>query len=693
MEGAARQVKDKLELFVSDQEARLLKANGIAFTTLIPDWHAYYAERQKQETQPVSALLRKSQSTGFHFGSMGGFLTLDELRSDLDAMHAKYPTLITTRDSIGASFENRPIWAVRISTDPTPGSQPQALYMGCHHSREPSGMMSLIYYMWYLLDNYGSDPEVTALLNNRELWFIPLVNPDGYYYNQQTYPAGGGMWYKNRHPNADSSSVGVNLNCNYGFKWGFDDIGSSPDPSSASYRGTGPFSEPETRAIRGFVQARHFTMAHSFHSYCDWIIPPWAYLNQETTDSALFRSMEQEMTRFNRYSSGAEYDIEGVANGEAGDWMYGDTTSKPKIYYFCVEVGALADGNWPDLSRILPLVTENVRTNLVLAHAAGNYIRINKAGVACQFSADSAIVSIPFINSGAGTTAAAIDVKVSCPDLGMAATQFNGYAWNTLGPLTILARKNKPVGTNVSMFFELDYQGGKTLDTVTFRLGPATVVYGDNAEGTRSHWVAASTGMQWDTTNVQAHSGRLSFSESPHSNYGSSLSSTFRLDSSLVLAGTAAELRFWLRGRSEDKFDCLRAEISTDGGATWNPIAGRYTSPGSGMPTETPFQSPVLDGFKYEWVEECMDLSGYIGNTLQIRFRFTSDLNKAYDGFYVDDISVLTYGLLSCAHNVQLLREGIDTVRMRANVVNPLAQSRCNAQQQFGGAHRQLVPG
>jgi hypothetical protein len=93
------------------------------------------------------------------------------------------------------------------------------------------------------------------------------------------------------------------------------------------------------------------------------------------------------------------------------------------------------------------------------------------------------------------------------------------------------------------------------------------------------------------------------------------------------------------------------------------------------MPTETPFQSPVLDGFKYEWVEECMDLSGYIGNTLQIRFRFTSDLNKAYDGFYVDDISVLTYGLLSCAHNVQLLREGIDTVRMRANVVNPLAHT------------------
>ncbi len=70
-----------------------------------------------------------------------------------------------------------------------------------------------------------------------------------------------------------------------------------------------------------------------------------------------------------------------------------------------------------------------------------------------------------------------------------------------------------------------------------------------------------------------------------------------------------------------------------------------------------------------------MDLSGYVGNTIQIRFRFTSDLKTAYDGFYVDDISILTYGYLPCAQNVQILRQGIDTVRIRASVVNPLAHT------------------
>lgn len=461
LEEASRKVKDRIDIFVSDHEVQLLKENGIGFTTLIPDWYTYYAERQKQETRPASALLLASPLTNFHFGSMGGFLTMNELAAELDLMRTKYPSLISAKDSIGASYEKRPIWAVRISKNSTPGLQPQALYMAVHHSSEPMSIMSLIYFMWYLLENYGSDAEITRLLENRELWFIPLVNPDGYCYNQQTNPAGGGQWYKNRHPDPASGSVGVNLNRNYGFKWGLDDIGSSPLPSSEGFRGTGPFSEPETQTIRDFIQAHHFTMAHSFHACGDFVAPPWAYNCAETPDSVLFRALELEMTVLNGYSFGAEYPY--PCNGETGDWMYGDTLSKPKIYAFCVEVGADADGVWPPLSRILPLAMENVMTNLVLAHAAGDYIRINKPGVTCQFNTDSAFISVPFINSGAGTAATTLDINVSCPDLDIATTQYSGYAWNTLGPLRIPAKKNKPVGTKVSMIFELNYQGAKRL--------------------------------------------------------------------------------------------------------------------------------------------------------------------------------------------------------------------------------------
>ena len=676
LEGAAHKSKEHIDVFVSEQEIQLLKENGIGFTTLIPDWYAYYTEQQKHETQPASALLRKSSAAGFHLGSMGGFLTYEELRADLDSMRAKYPALITARDSIGSSCENRPIWAVRISKSPIQGALPQALYMGCHHANEPAGMMSVIYFMWYILEKYGTDPEVTTLLDTRELWFVPLVNPDGYCYNQQRYPAGGGQWRWNREPVAPGV-FGVDLNRNYSFKWGFDDIGSSPDPKNTYYRGKAPFSEPETQAIRNFIQAKHFTMAHSYHTSGDFVSPPWAYTCTETPDSVLIRALELDMTALNGYSIGAEYPY--TCNGEAGDWMYGDTLSKPKIIPFTVEVGADADGVWPPLSRILPLAMENVRTNLVLAHAAGNYIRVDRSHVACQFTTDSAIVAVPFINSGVSNAVTTLDINISCPHLGIATTHYSGYLWSTSGPLRIPARKNKPVGTKVSMVFEINYQGGRTVDTVTFRLGPAQVLYADNAEGTRSRWSAStSITMQWDTTDEQAHSGRLSFSESPHGVYQNLLISTFMLDSALVLKGTAAELRFWLKGRVEDDEDCLRAEISTDGGGTWISLAGRYTSPGAGgqYGTQSPFQSPVLDGYKYEWVEEAMDLTEHVGKTIKLRFRFTSDYGIAYDGFYIDDISVLTYGTLSYAHDIVMgpltPRKQQDTVRIRAIVDNPL---------------------
>ena len=76
--------------------------------------------------------------------------------------------------------------------------KPQVLYTSIHHAREPMSLSQLIFYMWYLLENYDSDPEVQYILNNTELYFIPVVNPDGYLYNEFTNPTGGGLWRKNR---------------------------------------------------------------------------------------------------------------------------------------------------------------------------------------------------------------------------------------------------------------------------------------------------------------------------------------------------------------------------------------------------------------------------------------------------------------------------------------------------------------
>ena len=115
---------------------------------------------------------------------------------------------------------------------------------------------------------------LTRLVDEREIFILPVVNPDGYVYNEMIAPDGGGMWRKNRNPEF-APDYGVDLNRNYGYMWGYNDFGSSPDPSDATYRGTAPFSEPETANIRAFVNSHEFVFAVNYHSHSDLIL--WSF--------------------------------------------------------------------------------------------------------------------------------------------------------------------------------------------------------------------------------------------------------------------------------------------------------------------------------------------------------------------------------------------------------------------------------
>src|SRR6185503_2455375 len=108
-----------------------------------------------------------------------------------------------------------------------------------------------------LLENYNTNPEVKYLIDNLEMYFVPVVNPDGYIYNETTNPNGGGMWRKNRRDNLDGE-YGVDLNRNYGYNWGYDNNGSDPNTASDTYRGDTSFSEPETQNLKNFCNARQF---------------------------------------------------------------------------------------------------------------------------------------------------------------------------------------------------------------------------------------------------------------------------------------------------------------------------------------------------------------------------------------------------------------------------------------------------
>jgi hypothetical protein len=313
----------------------------------------------------------------WHLGTMGGHLTYEEMLIHLDSMRILYPNLISARTAIDTTrtIEGQPIWSVRLSDNPDDSepSEPQALYTAVHHAREPVGMHQLIFYMWYLLENYQTSTEIKELVNNSELYFVPCVNPDGYNYNQTNFPEGGGMWRKNRRDNNDGT-FGVDLNRNYGHNWGYDDFGSSPDPQMDTYRGASAFSEPETRAMKAFCEKHSFKIALNYHTYSNLLIHPWGYEDLQCEDSLLYGNLTREMSKENNYRIGTGMQVLNYnSNGSSDDFMYSTTPQKAKILAMTPEVG---DWFWPTQNEIQGLCFENLHQNLTVLRALHPMVEI-----------------------------------------------------------------------------------------------------------------------------------------------------------------------------------------------------------------------------------------------------------------------------------------------------------------------------
>ena len=361
-----------LNIILSESEIMKLQDMGFTYTVLIDDMTKYYQERSQRSKTEMQQLEQQMKSKyrigGFGFGSMGGYYTFDEVVAELDSMRMLYPNLITAKYSVGTTYEGRTIWAVKISDNPDINEPEPAVFLNAMiHAREPEGMMSVIYFMYYLLENYGSNPEITHLVDNREFYFVPVLNADGYVYNEQQHPGGGGMWYKNRKDNGNGC-FGVNGNRNFGYMWGYNNIGSSPDPCTEEFRGDSAFSEAESQAVRDLCIGHNFLIANNYHAWWDVVFPPWAYNLTRTEDSLTFNNMIRAGTQFNNYLIGdpgipENYEL----NGDVTDWMYGDIIMKPRIFGFLTEVGNDDDGFWPEPERIFPIAEENAYLNKVLA--------------------------------------------------------------------------------------------------------------------------------------------------------------------------------------------------------------------------------------------------------------------------------------------------------------------------------------
>ncbi len=299
-----------------------------------------------------------------------------QLLVDIDNIQKQYPNLVKVF-SIGKSVQGRDLMAMHISGNLESADKlPGVIYFGGHHARAHLSVETPLRIFKNLLQRYASGEErIVRLLNSRDIYVIPAVNPDGLEHDVSTGKYL--FWRKNRSQNANGT-YGVDLNRNYGYRWGTG--GSSKDPNSDTYMGTAPFSEPETQAVRNFIDAHNnLTTLISFHTFSKLILYPWggSYSPVEAKDEAVFKTMAGKMADMNGYVPEQASDLY-IASGDTTDWAYGTH----KIFAFTFELDPKNDfmtgmnGFYPGAKIIPEVVQKNTEPVLYTLEYADNPYRV-----------------------------------------------------------------------------------------------------------------------------------------------------------------------------------------------------------------------------------------------------------------------------------------------------------------------------
>ena len=648
-------IRKEGSFFISDfssAERAIMDQYEFDYEVLIEDVEQYYIDilnhPEKQESGLKNASCASTSGSGsiyanpatptnFNLGTMGGYLKYNEMLAELDAMVQQYPNLITAKAPISSfvTHENRPIYHVKISDNPNVNeTEPKVLYTAIHHAREPMSLMETIFFMWYVLENYGTNEEITYLVNETQLFFVPCINPDGYVYNETTNPNGGGMWRKNRRNNG-GGVYGVDLNRNYGYGWGT--TGTSTNTSNDTYCGTAPYSEPEVQAMRWLVQNHNFVTAFNAHTYARSILFPIGTTNAEFADHHdYFQAHTDHMVEFNGYTSMKSSALY-PASGDSDDYMYKMDIGvgvKDTIFVHTPEVGTAF---WQPSSEIIATCKEMVFPNLILAHITRNYVVVK----------DTDPMNISTLSG---------DFNHSANRLG----RMSGPVTVSLQPLLNVASVGSPIVYNMNL---MQTQAG----AISYTLNPA-IQFGDeikyivktdnglwvkrdtiiktfgayNLQVTENASVSSNWTGNWNTTTSTFVSSPRCFTDSPSGNYVNNANTTYSYVPTIDLSNAyAAKISFYAKWNIEADYDYVQFQVSTDGGSTWIGQCGNYTNAGtSANGSVQPNNQPVYDGIMTNWVLEEINLSDYLGQVIKVRFQLRSDNATRKDGFYFDDFSI-----------------------------------------------------
>ena len=464
-----------------------LEALGWRTTVLVPDLERAYA----------------AKSAGVM--DYGVWHTYDEMVAELNAIHSEFPALTEAPFSIGTTLQGRTIWAMKVSDNPgVEEGEPEVLLDGVHHAREIMTVEMMLHYARYLCENYWTDPAATFLVDNRQIYFVPIVNPDGFVYNETIAPNGGGMWRKNRRVNGNGC-YGVDINRNYTYQWV--GSGSSIDPCNDTYRGPSAGSEPEAQAMMNFINPHEFVTHDSYHSVAGMILYPWGYTLGDTPDDALFQATASVRATDNGYQTGQPGELLYLVNGGFFDWAYGEQTTKPKIFTFTTEIGG--SNFWPDPSERDPLIAENMNSILYLTQIAGATATATALDVTGGDgngrldAGETADLLVTIRNDGVGTPLTNATVRLLSDDPYVVLLQASsgvasvtaGQSWtNALDPFVVTIERGCPIGRQVTFTVIADADDGIHTETpFVLDIGELPVILANDFEDAGEEWLQDPT--------------------------------------------------------------------------------------------------------------------------------------------------------------------------------------------------------
>jgi len=306
------------DIRVNDYHIEALRRINVSYEVLMEDVQKAI-DREEQE-------IREADLSASWFTSYHPYL---EIVAFLKNISVTYPTLTKFIPSIGKTIQGQDIVALALTGQST-NPKKNVLVVGGQHAREWIAPATVL----YILDQLITDPSAAPLLDQAMIYFIPSANPDGYVYTWTSTR----LWRKNRRANV-GGSYGVDINRNWNDHWGGE--GSSGTPTSETYRGTAPFSEPESTAISNFVIANGpFTATVDYHSYGQLIMRPYGWTNVPPTTDPILKTVGDTWRERVLAVNGVSYTSQNAyqlyyTSGGARDWYF----SEGKVpYSFTVEL-------------------------------------------------------------------------------------------------------------------------------------------------------------------------------------------------------------------------------------------------------------------------------------------------------------------------------------------------------------------